>query len=417
MTFHPFLILFSLVGPMAGAATPVKGPSFECTDAQKVGYKIWLGKTGKKLRIEENGKAREIPLSAPNFLRPSTREGQVLRYNGWNAKGTNISTMLDGTTEFSTQYVVAGGSTRVRVSLVVDNREKLGLNCRAGTVSATVVALEKEAGLAERHSALFEEVVGMRTTKGLLKPAAIQRIEFALRRMMLLPELKAGPERARFVELAGPHIRQIDPRTTLQISARHSGPVGDFWKQLLEDVKYKYYPDSARYSTWVKEGARVDDFDLASVVAGFNQFAASPGFKAPEIREIFIGEVTPAVKTLTDADIENAKTELTKEGKAFLLPLWIKIQGKKTLADYPVVEDVAERLLRTVTAKEFEPLKVYNALSKANKVLLPLEAEPKALFKQRVNPYLHALTARQREDLMGWLQDPAEKAFYLELLR
>lgn len=408
------------IGLAAYGAAPVvtaKPPSFDCVDADRVSYKIWIGKGKNLLRITDKGKTRELGLSGANLSRP-VKEGQPLRYNGFNPKGNTIFTMLDGSTEFSTHYLVENGSSKVRVSLVVDSREKLGLVCQVSGVSTTVVALDKEVAAPERFLALLEEVAGLRTPAGLLKPIAVQRMEGIIRQLNLSPELKKAPERARFVELASPVVKSIDPRSTTLLGAKLRGPIGEFWKQLLEEMKVKYHPDYSRCSAWVKEGARTGiDRDLVSVIAGFNQFAASPGFKDKEIRDLFIGEVTESMKVLTEQDVHDAKHGLTKPALAFFEPLWVKVNGRKTLDDYVDVKSAAARLNQAVRSREFDPLKVHKAIGIAYKVLLPFEVEPKKLFKQAVSSNLRAMTARQREDLMGWLQEPAEKTFFLDLLR
>ncbi len=398
--------------------TPAKGPKYECRDSERNVYKIWIGREDNRLQATDPaGRVRAIKLSGANVARPEVYEGQTLRYNGWNMRGRDIYAMLDASTEFAVQYVVLNDSTRVRVSLVLDNRERAGLVCTLTGISANVVALEKDVSLPERYADLFAEVTSLRQREGTLKPIAILRIEAILRRMMLIPEFKKGPDRTKFLELAAPFIKNIDSRTTVQISARQKGPVAAYWKQLLDDIRYKYHSDSTRFGNWVKEGARPEAKDIASVIAGFNAFVASPAFRDQSLRDLFVADVTESMKLLDETDLLNAKTYLTNEGRKFFEPLWVKVNGRKTLVDYPQLESATRALVANLRAKEFDAFKVYKAFSYALKVQAPMDAEAKALFHKAISPLLKLLDARSREDMLGWLENPAERNAFDDLIR
>jgi hypothetical protein len=412
-----WLISFAVASVSLGAApTKLGPPKFECTDAEGTSYKVWIAEGPKRMSVTEKGKTRDIALSGANLFRPDGDGKLPLRYSGWNPRGGDVFGLLDQSTEFSVQYVVDNGTSRALVSVFLDYRERPGLSCKVSGPPVAVVSAEREIPFAARYTQLFAEVADLRSRKGTLEPIAVARIEGAVRRLFNSPEMKTG--RQAFLDACGPVLKDIDPRTTLQIGARLRGAVGDFWKKILEDIRYRYYSDASRYSSWIKEGARPGrPLHAPSVISGFNQFVASAGFKDKDIKAYFVTEITPTVKELAEADVPKVQAYLSREGMVFFDSLWTKLHNRKTLSDFPEVESVVREIANLLAAREFDARLVHRAITRAQKLLPPLGPEAKGLFLKSASPLLRGMSPRQKEDLMGWFEDPSEKAFLVEVVR
>lgn len=412
------LALISVPGRApATTPAPAKVPSFECTDGEGSVFKVWIGTGQNRMRVTENKKEREILLSGANVNRPAARPDDGLRYNGWNAAGSDLFTLLDAGQEFSVTYLVTDGSTRARVAIVVDNRERLGLSCKATGVAVRVVSEDSEWPAPQRYGASIDEVVGLRTRKGTLEPIGVMRLEAVIRRMSFSSDAKKPAVYKAIVDRIGPSLKTVDPRTVRQISIRLKGPVADLWNKILDDVQFKYYPEASRLAAWVKEGARPEgDRHIPSIIAGFNNFAASPGFKDKDIKAFFISEVSDSLKEIDDAAALKLNAYFTREARAFFETIWSRANNKKTLTDFPELAANVIALSGLLVAKDFDPLQVHNQIQLSLKLLERYGPESKVLYLNALSAPFKGLNARRQEDLKGWIEEPPEKALISELL-
>ena len=410
--------LFGLLACLAlGGTPPSPSPNFECTDAGGNAYKIWTGKDRSAMQVIEKGVAREIPLSVPQIARPFHEAGRPLVYNGWNRNGRDLLTQLDVSTEFAVQYLVQDGSqgekhSRIKVSLVLDHRERPGLVCKSLRYAASVVSADSEGSPAARYAEMVNEAAGMRADDGALTPAGTLEIDAAVRRMFNSPSFKQKEARAEFIKALTPGLVKVAPQTIGFLGGRFPAPIGEFWKTILDESRYQYFPETQRYTTWVVEGARPGPYrDLKSVRAGVAAFVRSPTSGDKNLRDLFASDVTPAIKPLSEREIELVKTGLDAQSTAFLLELWAKANGKRTLADYPDIEQMVAEIAAIPTGKEFDAMQAHKKIMAFFKSSMAGDPEARALFLRTASPQVKRLSPREREDVMGWLDENEKKLF------
>jgi hypothetical protein len=398
------------------AAPPAERPSFDCTDAEKVAYKIWLTDEKKLMQVSSAGRAREIVLSAANLLRKAHGKDSAVAYDGFKAIATNVYDMLDLGNEFSVRYVKASGATHAEVSIVIDGAEKTGLTCRS---HGNAITVEPPQGpTPKRYAALAVEGAAQRTIKGSLTPVGILLIEAALRRMVASPDYKNEAARGVFIEDTADALRSVEETSINRVERRLPKPVAAFWGAILTSIRYKYYPEASRYAAWVKEGGRPEpDRDLESVVAGFEEFYKCRDSGVKDIRTFFVTEVTPVLKGFSQADSDWIGVHMSPSAGTFFNELWSKAVGRRTLASYPEIASTVKEIASILDAKEFEPQKLQEKLSAFLRSSLAADPEARQLFVQAASAQIKRLTARQQEDMSGWLDDETEKKFFSELLR
>lgn len=415
------VLLTALAAVRLAPALPTKAPSFECTDGDKVTYRAWLLADVREtnvLQVVANGKARELVLSGPNASRERPIPGGPVYYSGWNAKGTDLATQLDMSTELVTHYIVDKTGSKVKVGIVVDDRERTGLTCRANGISTTVTALADEEPAGKRNAALIAEVTSIRAQNGTITPFGIVGVEAALRRQANSPEMKTKEGRDAFFEAVALPVKNMDPTSVNRVSNSLKGPAGELWKTTLKEIRYAYYPEATRYAAWIKEGVRPKPYrDLPSVIAALNKFVKCPGFKDKDIQRFFIQEVTGPLRQLTPGELGVVRSYLSVPAQSFAVSLWSKAKGLASIQDHPEVQEAARELASVVDDKEFDPQKVQKKLTAF--AHSPLAANPttRLLYLQAAGPIAKRLNARQREDVQGWLEESAERALFAELLR
>lgn len=405
----PFLSLIALAAPGT--------PTFTCVDGDGANYQIWLTRDSKRMQIREKGGTVDIPLADANYGRPPQPAGQPLHYNGWNKKAPEGKERLQMAHEFSTYYVTNKGSSRVIVSIVVDHAEKLGLSCRTNRNAVVVVPLEKEGGAIGRYVELARDAGRWRSSDGRLWPTGALGVEAALRRFGSTANFKKPADRAKFIEDIGETVKRIHPESVKIIGESLPAAMQEFWKNLLAKTQYVYFPEVQRYTAWVQEGAAgLKNNDFESILAGFNSFTASAGFKEKDIRDFFIKEVTPVLKSVTDEQANQIKGGLQALGQTFFQDLWTKAAGKLTLSDFPDIESMNRSIAAVISNPEFEPEKIAGTISAFLKTEMAMNADARKMFIESAGAQIKALTPRQREDVWGWLE-PAEKEFFAELLK
>jgi len=395
---------------MAAVNAASKAPTFTCTDSDGVSYKVWISAQKKLLQVQDKGTLTEITLADPNYGRPSQTGTKLLIYNGWNAKAAETGDGLQMAHEFITHYFTDKKSSRVQVSLVVDHRERLGLSCRSGRSAVTVVTMDKEGPPEKRYAEQIREAHAWRSTDGRLWTSGAQAIESALRRYSFTVAFKAPTSRAQFIEEISEFIKRTHPDSIKAIGEALPQTMQEFWKNLLAQSQYAYFPEVQRYTGWVQE-AKTD-----SILSGFTAFTSSAIFKEKDIRDFFIKEVTPVLKNVSDEQAKEIKEGLSGLAVTFFSDLWTKAAGKRTLSDYPDIESMARNIAAAVEQKEFEPERIAGTISAFLKSQMAFDADARKLFLDNAGPQVKSLSPRQKEDVLGWL-DPAEKEFFAEMQR
>lgn len=411
---HWMTLLATLATLPALALPPATTPNFQCTDGDGAQFKIWITAEQKEMQVTEKGKTRSFPLSEANVGRRPKEPGFPLVYNGWKPEGKTLLTQLDMSVEFVTHYTITFNTSQVKVSLVVDHRERTGLACKGSRYSAAIVPME--IAPAPRYAAEIREISSLRLKNGTLTPVGVLGLEAYIRRMFLSADFKKKEARDEFIQKMAPGLKKVDPQSVKTVGSRLSPPVSEFWKTILTTTRYQYYPEVERYTTWVLEGAQPAlQRDLDSIRAGFASFVRSGFYNDNDTREFFAAGIKNALKSLSDTDVIQIKDGLKPDAKTFLMQLWTKAVGKRTLASFPDIADLANDILALVDAEEFDASQVRNKIVAFLKSRMALEPEARTLFIQATSPHVKKLSPRQREDVMAWFVD-AEKPFFLELL-
>jgi len=407
-----FISLFSLA-----AAAASSNPTFTCNDAEGGSYKIWLTQSKKILQVKEKGGTIEIPLADANFGRPSVPAGEPLHYNGWNRKAPEGTEKLQMAQEFATYYTTNKASSRVLISLILDHRERFGLTCQSSRNAVTVGAAEKEADGIGRYVELAKYAGRWRGADGRLWPTGALAMEAALRRFASTTLYKNQKDRTKFIDDIGETIKRLHPDSAKRIGESLPVTLQDFWTNILAKTQYAYFPEVQRYTAWVQEGAAgMKDGDFESLLAGFNRFAASAGFKEKDIRDFFIKEVSPVLKNITEEQSQAVKARLEGLAQNFFQEIWTKASGKRTLSDFPDIESMNRSIASVIENKEFEPEKIAGTISAFLKTEMALDADARKMFVDSAGAQIKALTPRQREDIWGWLE-PNEKDFFVEMMK
>lgn len=410
-------ILYAVwVASLSLAMTGAKAPNFECKDSDGTVFRVWIDDNFRTLQVTREEQVKEFSLAAANLWRVAGAPGRPLVYNRFDGSATSPLKQLDMSIELSTQYSVENGATRVKIGLVLDHRERTGLACTLPSSPGTTVVTALGGSVAQRSAALLNDAAALRSRDGSLEPVGILGVEAALLRVLNSPDFKNPQTTSEFAAKAAPGIKKIAPQSVALLRNRFKGSQRALWNSLVQKTQYLYYPEVKRYATWVVEGCRpYPDRRLYSVLAGFKAFVDSKGYQTPDIRQYFTTEVTPALKQLDDFEINQVKEGLGSEATTFLSNLWARSHGKRTLADSPMINQMATEIGTLVTQKDFDPAKVQAKLESF--LQMPAAADPstRGLFVQAASLHIKKLTPRQREDVMGWCQE-AEKELLLEML-
>ena len=402
----------------AGAEnSSLKAPTFTCTDSEKTAYRIWISGEKKMLQVQSNGTVTEIRLADANFGRPFRGPGKALVYNGWREGKGGISGELEMAHEFRVLYSVEKNVSRVQVSLVMDHRERTGLQCKSTSLAAVVVPFEKETPLSKSYALQFADFAKQRSSDGRLTSTAILGMESALRRFSFLAAFKNSNAKVQFIQEILEPVKRIHPDSAKELEKHVPAGLLEFWKGILSQAQYAYFPEVQRYTGWVIEGGREgSERDMDSIIAGFNVFTTSTVFKEKDIRDFFVKEVTPILKKINEGEAAEIRGGLRGLGQTLFNDLWIKAAGKRTIADYPEIESMASNIGLLAEESDFEPEKVASLITSFYRSQMAQDPEAKLLFSHSAGIELKKLTPRQKEDVQAWL-DTSVKSFYLELIK
>jgi len=171
-----------------------------------------------------------------------------------------------------------------------------------------------------------------------------------------------------------------------------------------------------RFASWINEADRTErERDFASIQAGFSGFVGCASYADKGLREFFAEQIDSSLKTFSEDDVRLVASYLEPPAQAFLNQIWRKAQGRRTVAQVANVTPLMKRLVAALGAKEFNPSEMATVVGDAQRATAG-DPEVTGLFAQNAAPIVKKLSARQREDVMGWLKS-GEKAFFKELLR
>lgn len=387
-------------------------PTFECKEATGAIYRVWLTPQKNLLTVTDKGVTNETKLAAANLGRAVTQPGDALIYNGWRGIRKNPLEILDLGTEWVTHYRKVDGKTVVAVSLVIHHREHNALTCQGTTQGAPVVLLDSLSPAVARYAEAVARVVGLRTKDGALRPEAILTIESAIQRYANLPTFKEPATYQEFVKYLTPVLGRVAPSSIAVVGDRMPQIYKSLWNQILEDTKYRYFPETERYVSWVKEGAQTGTHrDLVSVRSGYVSFMRSPLFAQKDLRDFFARAVSSSLRELDDIDLGKVGEGLSAKEKAYLKEAWVQATGKKTLSDYPEIEAMAAELGEAIGRKEFDPVLIKDRFMVFYSTPLAKEEEARTFYVQAAQAQVKRLTPRQIEDVNGHLNEAGKKLF------
>jgi hypothetical protein len=386
--------------------------NFECTESTGAKYRISTSPQKRVLRVEENQKAREIPLAAPNSGRGISHTGEPLAFNA-KLPGKDLISQLDFSQEFSTQYIVQNGKTTIKVSLILDDQEKNGLNCKVTSGNPAAVSTLKDGTPLTRNAKLFMDGSSLRNSEGDLSPGGMLMVEASLRRFVRSGLEKTSVE--AFADTIEESLRKITPASVTFIGNRLPPSTRGFWKGLLAQVKYSEYPETQRYLSWLADAFAKPTRDLSAVRSVFVAFSHSAISKNPDLKAFFEKETTGYLRKLKSTEIATIQEGMDGKSAAYLSALWGKATGQRTLASYPQLENNLELMKQSIGAneKDFDPSKVKDQIFWFFNSQWAKDTEARALYMGTATRLVSRLTPRQREDLMVWLT-PAEKKIFQE---
>jgi hypothetical protein len=152
--------------------------------------------------------------------------------------------------------------------------------------------------------------------------------------------------------------------------------------------------------------------DLASVRTAFSAFVHSKAFQDTDLRTFFEKETTTYAMKLSQNEVATIQEGMDGKTSTFFTTLWGKVNGKRTLASYPALENALEQMQKSFSEKEFDAATAKERIVWFYHSEWAQDAEAKALYLAVARRLVAKLTPRQREDLMVWLL-PEEKKMFL----
>jgi len=398
------------------AQSALGAPTFECSSPHGEIFRIWIGQGRNHMQIAKEGKTRQISLSPANLTIPASATRPLI-YVGYRPDVDDGGSLFDLSSEVDVRYVLAEGRARVALSLVYEDRERLDLKCRATGLLSEVEPLWDAGSFPKRMGEMMESYATHRDFSGQLDSIVSLGIAATVRRIFADTNLSESESRSSLLDKIKPALFEIDPRSIRQLEASLPSALHGNWKNMLTQSGYALYPETARFASWVQEGCRAEHPDLASVFAGFDNFRQSTAFGDEGMRSLFTDRVTPSLKLLNEFSARIVENRMNGDASTFFWQLWAKTNGKRTLADVPEVAELAGDLGKLAVKEDFDPQQIQTRLS--DFLHSPLAADPDTLqlFVHAAGPRLKQLTPRQKEDVLGWLEDPSERKFFTELVK
>jgi hypothetical protein len=413
-------LLSAAAAALALEASPALGgesPSFVCAEGSGAAYQIYLGEDVNRLLVRDHGRSRAIALSGANIGRPDI-PGLPLVFDGWNRAGEDLYTMLQPSTEIVVEYRSLKGRPYVRLSLAVDHRERRGLTCKSVGFSTSVIPADRELTAPQRFAVAFALAASLRSREGNLTPAGVLALEAAYRRLGNAPEFATDTSRTAIVLAIAPSLKKVEPLSLSRVASRLPPALAASWRAMLNQIQYRYYPSVARYAAWIEDGSRDSAHrDLDSVYAGFKGFVTSSGYRDKDIRAYFVSEIKPSLKGLREPEVARVRALLDPDAQGFLTQVWTEAIGRRTLADYPEAQRLAREIAGLVEGRNFDPRQVEGKIAAFLRSNLAKDRQARASFVLAASHPLKRLNARQREDLLGWMENPGEKWLVMEILR
>lgn len=399
-----------LIFLMATTAFSAEISNFECNDKKGTLFKVHL-KHNRFMEVVEKRASRKISLSEASKARVrKAKPGEPLIYSAIGPKNEP-----DLSTEFLVQYQVQYGLSAVKILIVVDHQERLGLQCKATGYSSFVQEWDGETSSAGRQVSLMQEFAGLRKSDGMLKPIAILGMETSVRRMLNSEDFFQKSARDEYFKRVTPLLHKIHPESIHEIGKHLDAKAAEFWKTLLAETKYQKASAAWRYATWVREGAESEEKDLASIQVGFSAFYRSHFYSQPDVRNYFANETRQALTRLNDSEAARVEQGLEAEVKLFFAELWRQATGKPPPVDYrPDIERYALEFAASLEGAEFDPRKIAMALALFSKSQFATNPDALALYRRLISDDLKKLSPREQEDVMGWLEG-SDKGFFREV--
>lgn len=389
-------------------------PDFECTDAEQNVFRIWTNPRKNSLEVVSTKGKRVIALSGANMGRLSVSTADPMAYNGWNPSRQEIMDRLDFSTEVTIHYVDGNaGGGRIRISLVLEHRERLGLQCRSSGFLAEFLTAESDVPAAQRYATLFSQAATWRDKQGELTSAGLGGVEAAVLRMFYSADYARAEAQDVFVKAVSPALKAIAEISVKKVDERFRGAGAPLWKKVRAEGGYDMAPKTARFVTWIQEGSRVPpQRNLDSVHAGLKSFRQSSLYKETSVKNFFAKEVIPSLRELSRTDIDYIKIGLDAEGYFLLLNLW----SRANLVDYPDAELAANEVSALFNAAELDPVQIHRKIVAFQQSSMAKRKEVRALYVGTLSYHIRRLTPRQREDIGAWFQGD-QRAFFIEIAK
>jgi hypothetical protein len=217
-------------------------------------------------------------------------------------------------TEVRVAYALDGGKTTTYLTLVMDDRELPGLSCQARGYATPVVSPDTRKSAAERYARPLNEYADERGADGHLIPFAILAVDASLRRLSLAPD-RAKVEEA-FAPAIANSLKRIDDQSLRVIRARLSQADKALLDSLVQRTGYREYPEVKRLADWAVSATQdlgpdgKPGMNVMALRGVLHQFVGSPAFADKALKDYFVKEVSPHMKSFDPKGIE-------KIGKSF----------------------------------------------------------------------------------------------------
>lgn len=378
-------------------------PAFRCTSGnQQIGVYLEkkLGKPANRLEVTEGGKTRTIALSTPGAAFSEGVFGDWILYHGTKANG------FDFGQELRIRYSTDTRGSDAQLFLVLDHRAAQPLVCET-TKNFVTVKTSFDAETQRRFlSEAFGSLASLRKKTGFLQNSAQTMLVELVQRFALLSPTSLTSVRNE--------ILKIHKSSVASITEQLSGDSKKLWVKTLAEIRYDYFPESDRFLIWIKEGTRPKPLrNLESVTAALNGFVRLPAYRSDDLKKHFVAESKTAIKEIQEEELPLLRPDLTESGKKLFDEIWISATGKKTLANYPILEEILMQLTKAIkkTGNDFDAQTVEKRAMAFYKSTLAQDPEAKKLFLENARPLFKGLSARQLEDLMSWVEEEEKPLF------